>query len=270
MTVKVILVLMAFNVLVTEAASASGTHGEANGCIDNSASGGGEQIQSCSFKPHSKAKKAKALLQAQVRTRSAGGGQTSQSFSGNLSRGDREQEENSFERVQGTFTVTVVKASVEGRDWFGASDPFVAVRFGRIRWKYGRWSKKTFKQWGKLCKSPIVWNNDNPVWNHECIFHNPPAFRESLEKVKPVLHIAVFDVDRGASPDFLGEPSFDCWDTSKNGCEDCSIPCKELVELFQKGGERTYDLDLWNQASYFTDDKVVGKIAVKLKFKPDN
>jgi len=73
MTAKVIMVLVVFNVLVTEAASASGAHSEEDECIVIPASGGSEQIRSCSDST--------SLLQAQVRAHSEEGGQMSEDSS---------------------------------------------------------------------------------------------------------------------------------------------------------------------------------------------
>lgn len=73
MTAKVIMVLVVFNVLVTEAASASGANSEEDECIVIPASGGSEQIRSCSDST--------SLLQAQVRAHSEEGGQMSEDSS---------------------------------------------------------------------------------------------------------------------------------------------------------------------------------------------
>jgi len=66
-------VILVWLVLVSLAASISGAQGEADGCVVNPASGGTEQVQSCSDST--------SLLQGGLRTRSAGEGETSQSSS---------------------------------------------------------------------------------------------------------------------------------------------------------------------------------------------
>jgi len=225
MTAKVIKVLLVIRVFATFTSLASGALGEANGCVVNPASGGTEQVQSCSDST--------SLLQAQIRTHATGGGQTSQSSSRKYIAEERnareevagkeeaedegkddeleEDEEQVAKRWKGKLTVTVVKATgVIDEDWSGKSDPYVLVKVNCNK-------KNSITCQNKETKE--VSDTANPTWNEELIFDD---FKYS--GLKSVC-FKMYDADVGID-DWLGP----------------HIPCANLDELWANGGEKTYNL----------------------------
>jgi len=256
MTAKVIKVVLVFNVLATFTASASGAHGEANACVVNPASGGTEQVRSCSDST--------SLLQAQVRTHSTGGGQTSQSsrkstieesnareeVTGKEEAKDEDKEdeleEDKEQDVTGTvcsrkgkLTVTVVKASgVVDKDWFsGESDPYVTVTVNCDHQdKKCEGSKET----------SVVKNSANPTWNQDFIFDN-------LNKLYKVCFV-MKDSDTAAKDDYIGEKCLHCF-------------YGHFDDIFANG-EKTYSLTGQTyRAVHEGDFKGWDELTVKLKWQ---
>jgi hypothetical protein len=84
--------------------------------------------------------------------------------------------------VSGTLSVKHIKAyNLEDEDWFAEiSDPYVALSLA-----------------GQECKTQILHENSDPQWTDPCKF--------SVSRRDAKLHLQVFDYDKGASDDELGD-----------------------------------------------------------------